>query len=124
MRTTIIPRASPFHEFSCGVTIQYSPPPPVGAGSGRIPRDAGEGGKNQGRDKRHSSAGGVVSADEPEPADEPEDRQSSSPANGRPDERHSRMATDQGGIHVARLSESGRRHLALDNRPMLLIYLS
>jgi hypothetical protein len=66
------------------VKIQRSPPPPFDAGSRQIPRDADKRGESLNRDERHRPPGWAVRREESAPDDEPEDRLSGSPEDGRP----------------------------------------
>ena len=83
------------------VMIQRSPPSPFDAGSRQIPRDADKRGESLKCDERNRPPGWAVRREEPAPDDEPEDRQSGSPEDGRPGQRRPPFVGCCIGLHVA-----------------------
>src|SRR5262245_21000726 len=67
------PWGSPLCQFLFGVTIQRSPPPPLGASARQIPRAADDRGESDDRDEGIGSPGRAIRRGEPKAADEPED---------------------------------------------------
>src|ERR1043166_7593946 len=91
----------PLRLLLLGVTIQRSPPPPVGVGARQKPGDADDCGKSQDRDQGNGPPGRVVLREEPKPAEEPENEPSGSPVDGWPGQSRPPGGSRRVGPHVA-----------------------